>query len=54
MWASIIVLLIVSIIVAVNVAKMIDNVRHGRSIDGCDGDCSHCRACCHSKKGQYD
>lgn len=50
MWASIIVLSVVGIIVIVNVAKMIDNIRRGRSIDGCDGDCSHCRGCHHSHK----
>ena len=48
MLATIIVLLIVGIIVVINVAKMIDNVRHGRSIDGCDGDCSHCKGCHHN------
>ena len=46
--ASIIVLLIVGIIVVINVKKMIDNIRNGRSIDGCDGDCSHCKSCHHS------
>ncbi len=39
---DIIVVAIVFILVALCVAKMIQNVKNGRSIGGCDGDCSHC------------
>ncbi len=50
MLASIIVLLIVGVICAIIIARMVDNVKHGRSIDGCDGDCSHCSSCHHKGK----
>ena len=47
MAATIIVLLIIGIWVAINLRKMISNIKNGRSIDGCDGDCSHCSSCHH-------
>ncbi len=31
-----------------NIRTMIRNVRQGKSIDGCDGNCSHCSQCPHS------
>lgn len=33
--------------VAWNIRNMVRNVKQGKSIDGCDGNCSHCSQCKH-------
>lgn len=46
---------VILVIVGINLYKMAQNLKNGRSIDGCDGDCSHCRAAkkakVHKKEG---
>ncbi len=42
MTATVVIAAVIGIWLFINMRKMVDNIRHGRSIDGCDGDCSHC------------
>ncbi len=46
---DIVTLAVILVIVGINVFKMAQNLKNGRSIDGCDGDCSHCSAAKKSK-----
>jgi hypothetical protein len=46
-FATITIAAILFIWIGINAYKMIQNVINGRSIDGCDGDCSHCKECPH-------
>lgn len=48
MIANIVIASLIGIWLFINISKMVNNVRNGRSIDGCDGDCLHCAtSSCH-------
>lgn len=47
MIANIVVIVAVAAGLVYNIRKMVLNVKAGKSIDGCDGDCSHCSGCKH-------
>ena len=40
----------VAVILYFSVRAMVRNVKAGRSIDGCSGDCAHCGSACRAKK----
>ncbi len=45
MIASIVCIAVIGVAFAYSVRKMVLNVKAGKSIDGCDGNCSHCSGC---------
>jgi hypothetical protein len=45
MVATVIIAAVIAVALFVNIRRMIANVKAGKSIDGCDGDCSHCSQC---------
>lgn len=47
MIATITITAVIAVALAWNIRNMVRNVRAGRSIDGCNGDCSHCSQCKH-------
>ena len=50
MTGTIITVILVALIAIwffINLKKMINNVKEGKSIDGCNGDCGHCSGGCH-------
>ena len=45
MVIAILLALLIGIWLFINIRKMVNNVKEGKSIDGCDGNCSHCKGC---------
>jgi hypothetical protein len=45
MVATIILSVLIGIWLIINIRRMILNVKEGKSIDGCDGNCAHCKGC---------
>lgn len=52
MAVTIIVSVIIAVWLVINIRKMVLNVKNGKSIDGCNGDCSHCKSCVSQKKSK--
>ncbi len=47
MLATIIISIVLLVIVYLIIRSMIRNVKNGKSIEGCGGDCSKCGGCSH-------
>ena len=51
MIATIIIVLILAIWFGLGVRSIINNIKNGKGIDGCNMDCSRCNSSCH---GNWD
>ena len=45
MVVTIVVGAVIAVWLFINIRKMVNNVKNGRSIDGCDGNCGKCKGC---------
>ena len=45
MVATVIVATLIGVALFFNIRRMVLNVKEGKSIDGCDGNCEHCNHC---------
>ena len=46
-FITIVLALVIAVWFFINARKMVRNVKEGKSIDGCNGDCGHCSGGCH-------